>query len=271
MEEGYSVDLITRHSVDFIVRHSDGPFFLYVSHLAIHFPWQGPEDPPHREKGITYEDDKWGIIENRDDVSPHVKSMVESVDASVGEIMAAVEDLGLAENTLIVFASDNGGYIHYSQEFHNISSNGPLRGQKAEVYEGGHRVPCIAWWPGKVPAGSVTDQVTMTMDMYPTFARLAGADIPPSHKTDGMDLRPLLFEKAQLGERTVFWKIGQDRAARKGPWKLCMVEGREPELFHLGEDLGEQNDLSGARTDLLRQMSDLYRAWELEVTSGYDN
>ncbi|MCK5278289.1 MAG: sulfatase-like hydrolase/transferase, partial [Cyclobacteriaceae bacterium] len=147
MEKGYSVDLITDHSKSFIENHKGEPFFLYMAHLAIHFPWQGPDDPPHRKKGVSYENDKWGIIPDRENVHPHVKAMVEAVDQSVGEIMNTLRELNLDDNTLVILTSDNGGYIHYNHKFKNISSNGPLRGQKAEVYEGGHRVPFIARWP----------------------------------------------------------------------------------------------------------------------------
>ena len=92
-EEGYGVDLITQHSKSFIERHRDQPFFLYIAHLAIHFPWQGPDDPAHRETGQTYEDDKWGIIPDRENVFPHVKSMIEAVDASVGEVMSTLKSI----------------------------------------------------------------------------------------------------------------------------------------------------------------------------------
>ena len=112
--------LLTKFSVDFIEAHRDQPFFLYVPHLAIHFPGQGPKDPPHREKGKSYHDDKWGIIPNPGNVSPHVKAMVESLDKSVGEIVAALKKWKLNHNTLVIFTSDNGGYLTYGKNFRNI-------------------------------------------------------------------------------------------------------------------------------------------------------
>jgi len=143
MQTGYTADLLTQYSVDFIEQHQDEPFFLYVPHLAIHFPWQGPNDPPHRTKGHDYGDDKWGIIPDPSNVGTHVKAMVESIDKSVGQIMAKLKQLDLHKNTLVIFTSDNGGYLNYGEKYQNISSNGPLRGQKGTLYEGGHRVPMI--------------------------------------------------------------------------------------------------------------------------------
>ncbi|MBM4075020.1 MAG: N-acetylgalactosamine-6-sulfate sulfatase, partial [Planctomycetes bacterium] len=150
METGYTADLITNHSVRFIEQNRDRPFFLYVPHLAIHFPWQGPKDPSHRKQGKDYSDDKWGRIRDRKNVAPHVNGMIESLDQSVGKIIATLKRLHLEENTFVFFTSDNGGYIHYANEFQKISSNGRLRGQKGELYEGGHRVPAIAWWPTRI-------------------------------------------------------------------------------------------------------------------------
>ena len=152
MEPGYTVDLIARHSVDFIKRHQEQPFFLYVAHLAIHFPWQGPDDPGYRVEGGNYHNlTKLGQLDGTD-VSPKVNEMVEAVDGSVGAILEALREHGLESQTLVIFTSDNGGYLTYQGGYHNISENGPLRGQKGDVYEGGHRVPAIAWWAGPNPA-----------------------------------------------------------------------------------------------------------------------
>lgn len=244
MEEGYSVDLITKHSKAFIKNHQQEPFFLYMAHLAIHFPWQGPNDPAHRVQGKSYDDDKWGIIPDRNNVQPHVKAMVESVDNSVGEIINTIKELDLDENTLVIFTSDNGGYIHYKHLFENISNNGPLRGQKAEVYEGAHRVPFIAWWPGKVQGGVKSDETTMTMDLYPTFSKMVNASLPSEKEIDGVKLNSLLFENKPLTERILFWKMGNEIAVRKGSWKLVKIANQPTELYNLDSDLGEQNNLA---------------------------
>lgn len=265
MESGYSVDLLTKHSVEFIKRNKNEPFFLYLPHLAIHFPWQGPDDPPHRQKGISYENDKWGIIPDKENLQPHVKAMVEKVDWSLGEILKTLQSLNLDENTLIIFTSDNGGYIHYNHEFKNISNNGKLRGQKAEVYEGGHRVPFIAWWPGKISAGSISDQTAMTMDLYPTFTELAGIESRTNQPIDGVSLNGLLFENKKLPMRTLFWKMDDEVAVRQGPWKLVKNGDQPLELYHLDEDLGESKDLSKQNTQLSKDLWSAYLRWEKEI------
>ena len=269
MEAGYSTDLITGHSIDFIKAHSRQPFFLYFSHVSIHFPWQGPNDPPHRVEGIDYADDKWGIIPDKNNVSPHVKAMVESIDLGVGRIMQTLQDLDLKENTLVIFTSDNGGYRHYGKSHFNISSNGPLRGQKSQVYEGGHRVPCIASWPGTIPAGDVSDETIMTMDMFPTFVDLARADIPTNLYLDGISLVPHLLHNAAVPERAVCWKIDNIRAIRKGNWKLCLIGNTDPELYNLSNDIGETNNCAADNPELVQQLMKEYSAWEQDVTVNY--
>jgi len=264
-EEGYTTDLLTRHSVDFIERHRDEPFFLYVPHLAIHFPWQGPEDPPHRQAGTEYHEDKWGVIPDRSNVHPHVKAMIESLDKSVGNILAALKKEGLLENTLVIFTSDNGGYINYSGGFENISSNGPLRGQKTEVYEGGHRVPTIVSWPGKIKSG-VTDETSHSTDWFPTFAKLAGKSTS-GLQLDGLDLAPLLFEGESLPERNLFWRIRDTWAVRSGTWKLVHANG-DTGLFNLDDDLGETKDLATQLPELVKALKLSWRNWEADVNAS---
>ncbi len=264
-EEGYTTDLITKHSIDFIKRHNDEPFFLYVPHLGIHFPWQGPEDPPHRQPGIAYHQDKWGLIPDRSNVFPHVKGMIESVDQSVGRIWGTLKEEGLLENTLVIFTSDNGGYISYSGGFENISSNGPLRGQKTQVYEGGHRVPTIAFWPGKIKPG-VTDQTSISMDWFPTFAKMAGISLGEL-PTDGVDLSPLLVHGKPLPERNVYWRIRGNWAVRSGPWKLTHANGKSG-FFNLNSDIGETMDLSDQYPEKVKSLQAVYDEWNQDVNTS---
>ncbi len=265
MEAGYTTDLLTRHSVDFIRRHQRRPFFLYVPHLAIHFPWQGPDDPPHRTKGKSWRQDKWGVIPDPGNVALHVKAMVEALDRSVGKTLATLRKLGLEKNTLVIFSSDNGGYLTYGKNFRNISSNGPLRGQKGQLYEGGHRVPFIANWPERIAPGK-TDQVAHSTDLFATFARLAGVDLDAlSH--DGVDLAPLLFEGEPLPKRMLFWRKGGESAVRNGDWKL-RVQGKRTELFNLSKDLGESRDLAADHPERVKALRAAWREWEADVNHG---
>ena len=258
-DEGYTTDLLTRYSIDFIERHRDRPFFLYLPYLAIHFPWQGPDDPAHRQEGRAYTKEKWGIIPDPTNVAPHVKAMIEALDKSVGDIMASLKRLALTKNTLVVFTSDNGGYLSYGKDFQNISSNGVLRGQKSGLHEGGHRVPTIVSWPGKVKAG-LTAATGHSTDLLPTFAALAKADTS-ALKLDGLDLSPLFFERRPLPERTLFWRAGKLRAARQGPWKLYAIRDRYV-LYNLDDDISEVRNIGKAHPERLQELVRALAEWE---------
>lgn len=268
MVEGYTTDLLTRYSIEFIETHRESPFFLYVPHLAIHFPWQGPNDPGHRVKGTNYDDDKWGIIPDRSNVAPHVKAMIESLDESVGKIIETLTKLQLADNTLVIFTSDNGGYITYGQDFKSISSNGVLRGQKTELYEGGHRVPAIISLPGKIKP-SVTDATVHSIDILPTIAALTGIG-RDNFTTDGIDLLPLLLGGQELPERSLYWRARSQSAVRSGPWKLFRNDQRT-ELYNLNDDPGEQIDLATQHPQLVARLLRDWQAWETEVNSSVAN
>ena len=258
MEAGYSVDLITKHSVEFIESNKDRPFFLYVAHLAIHFPWQGPDDPGYRVEGGNYHNlSKLGPHVDLD-ASSYVKNMVEAVDGSVGEILSAVEANRLDDRTLVFFTSDNGGYRTYQGGYHNISENGPLRGQKTEMYEGGHRVPAIAWWPGRIDAG-ITAELAATFDIFPTVAALAGC--PTQTDIDGTDLSPVLFSGQSLTARTLFWRMRSSGATRRGSWKLVQHDGQEPELYDLTADLGETQNVAQEFPDVAAELGAEFEEW----------
>ena len=271
MENGYSVDLITQHSIDFMKRNRNKPFFLYVAHLAIHFPWQGPDEKAHRVKGRDY----WNLSKlgphEEGQVEPVVRQMVEAVDKSVGKIMAAIKSLGLGDNTFVFFTSDNGGYLHYAGKFKGeISSNGPLRGQKGDVFEGGHRVPAITFWPGKIKLGAVTKEITMTMDLMPTYLDLAKVKVPQlnSHNTlDGKTLAPVLFKGQSMPRRVLFWRSGRDWAVRRGPWKLVGIENSGMMLFNLDNDIAEQKNLAKEKPDLVEELLNLYKRWEKDIAA----
>ena len=274
-EDGYVTDLITDHSLRFIEAHRDEPFFLFVSHLAIHFPWQTPDDTGHRQEGKSYRD----VSGPLNKLGPHppeetgavVRTMIEETDKSVGRILHKLEELGLDKDTLVVFTSDNGGYNEYRGGYTEISSNGPLQGQKGSTLEGGHRVPAIARWPGCIPGGSRTDQTALTMDLLPTALDMAGipAAVPSGrNKLDGTSLLPLLCQQRALPQRTVFWALGGAKAARSGDWKLIVGEDHPPRLYHLGNDISESRDLAGENMELVNRLTAELDAWSEEVGAG---
>jgi len=274
-EEGDTTSLITRHSVRFIEEHQTQPFFLFVSHLSIHFPWMPSDGPAHREVGGDYT----GIADPADSrLGPHVASdklqevvhgMIEDLDRSTGEILSALKRLNLEEDTLVFFTSDNGGYIEYNGLQHgNISSNGPLRGQKTQIWEGGHRVPAIARWPGQIPAGATSDATTLTMDLFPTFLELAGLPEQPEGSTkplDGTSISGVLRGEDALPERTLFWRMSTARAARRGDWKLVRQGDDPPELYNLAEDLGETTNLADRMPERVRELAAALATWEREM------
>jgi len=273
-ERGYSTHLITRHAVRFIEANRARPFCLYVAHEAPHSPYQGPGDPPVRGPGAQ------PPLQGAD-IARAYREMVQEMDQGVGEIVATLRRLGLAENTLVFFCSDNGG----TRE----GNNGPLNGFKGSVWEGGHRVPGIAWWPGKIKAGT-THQVALTMDLMPTMLDLAKVSVPAGHALDGTSLLPLLLESRALPERTLFWGYTGRFAVRRGPWKLVVnqsageatkAKGRKKAggeaattapaagpatlLFHLGDDLGEKRDLAVREPGRVRELEAALAAWRREV------
>ena len=263
MEEGYCTHLITRHSQQFIRDHADQPFFLYVAHLAIHFPWQGPDDPAYRKEGVDYWYNKHGLPRGSN-VGPVSRAMIESLDDSVGQILATLKEEGLDEKTMVVFTSDNGGYLTYSGGFHNISSNGPYRGQKTDIFEGGHRVPAIVRWPGRVEPGE-TNQLAATFDLFPTLLDIIDRDDQIAElELDGTSLSPLLFDEQSLPERSLFWRIRDHKAARRGPWKLVTL-GDDVSLYNLDEAMDESDDVSEKHPELVAELQSELAAWEADV------
>jgi arylsulfatase A len=211
-------DVVTDATVDFIKRHKDEPFFAYVPHAHIHFPRFTETDNAETADGNV------------------TRAQIEEVDGSVGLILETLEKLGIAENTLVIFTSDNGGS--------GGTSMGPLRGGKGgPKYEGHMRVPTVAWWPGQIPAGSETDEIAATIDMLPTFAKLAGAEVPKYRVIDGKDVLPLILGTpgAKSPHDVHFYEI---EGVRRGKWKLVVTPKNKLELYDLDTDLGETTDLA---------------------------
>lgn len=263
-EPGYLTDLVTGYTNEFIEQNKEKPFFAFVSHIACHFPFQGPDDPPHRTVGKIWHDQKYGPLPKAEYKRAY-KDMLEAVDKSVGETVSTLERLGLLENTLIFITSDNGAYSW-------VGSNGPYRGQKGDLFEGGHRVPGIVYWQGKVKKGSTSDAMTMTMDLLPTFLNVAGIKKPDDLLLDGLDLTSVWTRNEDLPERTLFWRFRNiytkkgAGAVRHNNWKYVVEEG-ETYLFDLENDPGETNNLAEGQPERVAQFQRDFTQWEQNVTS----
>ena len=249
-EEGYSTHLITKHALAFIEEHKDRPFCCYVPHEAVHSPYQGPKDAPQRGPKAAKG--------RRPDAREAYRQMMTAMDDGIGAIVAKVRELGIAEHTLVVFFSDNGACPR--------GSNKPLRGFKGSVWEGGHREPAIAWWPGKIKPGTVTDQLAISLDLMPTMLELAGAKLPAGHKLDGVSLVPLLLEAKPLGHRRLFWN---GKAVRDGDWKLVVqAPGQKGVgLYDLSKDIGETTNLAEQHPDRVKEMLAALAAWKADVAA----
>jgi arylsulfatase A-like enzyme len=255
--DGYMTDLITERSVKFIADHAKAPFFLEVSYNAAHWPYQVPDQPS------TARDNARHLIahdENPGTRADYVK-MMERADQGVGQILAALERAGVAGNTLVIFTNDNGGEW--------LSRNAPLFNRKFTLYEGGIRVPALMRWPGKIPAGRVTPQVAITMDLTATILAAANVTVPAEANLEGVDLLPLLRAGATPQPRTLFWRVNtaglNQRAVRDGNWKL-LIDGNVRELlFDVSKDLAERDDVAAANPAIVRKLYQQLLAWEKDV------
>jgi arylsulfatase A-like enzyme len=242
--------LITDHSVDFITKNKDNPFFLLVSHEAPHVPFQGRNTPAYRFPGKEFS--YYGPVE--DSVAVY-SEMVEVMDEGVGKILQALRDYGLEENTLVFFISDNGAEV--------FGNNGGLNGAKGDLLEGGHRVPGIAYWKGKIHPGE-SRQTIMTMDLLPTLLNLSQGSYADDLKFDGVDLSKHLLENGELEKRPIFWRYRNEKAIREMKWKLLIKE-KDTLLFNLEDDLMETKDLADDQPEILEDLLKKLEEWEMEV------
>ena len=262
----YLTDRLTDESVKFVKACRDKPFFLYLSHHAVHTPIQAkPELVRKYERKAPAGGHK----------NPKYAAMIESVDQSVGRVLDTLDDLGLARNTAVFFFSDNGGYA-------NATALEPLRGSKGMLYEGGIRVPAIVRWPGRAGAGRVCDVPIIGTDFYPTILEIARVPKPTGYTLDGESLVPLLRETGALKRDAIFWhfpaylepynekqwpwRITPAGAIRQGDWKLIeFFEDGRLELYNIREDIGETNDVAGAMPEKAEELHAKLANWRQRV------
>jgi arylsulfatase A-like enzyme len=255
----------TDKAIDFVKANRDKPFLVYLAHTMVHSVVGASDEFRGKSQGGLYGD------------------AVEEIDFHAGRLIDTIDELGLRENTLVIFTTDNGPWNNFQETLgprHNgevaWGSSGPLREGKGSTYEGGLRVPCIMRWPGHVPAGRASDAMMASIDFLPTFGALAGYQVPTDRIIDGVDQSDLLLGKSDSGNRNVYHYFCQNelQAVRKGPWKLHLpnhkvfygyVKDRgsgELELYNLQNDIGEKQNLAKEHPDVVADLLKLSQSFE---------
>jgi arylsulfatase A-like enzyme len=259
-EEDCIVGRYTDEAVRYIRESKDHPFLLYLAHTAVHTPIHpGPAFVGKSENG------RFG-------------DWVQEVDWSVGKVFETLRELKLDQNTVVIFTSDNGPWLVKGADAGNA---GPLRGGKGSTWEGGMREPTIAWWPGKIAAGTACDAVAGTIDLLPTFVSIAGGKVPAEPVIDGRDISPLLFGKSKESQREAHYYFhGYNlQAVRQGPWKLAIAPqgesmgrgvtadavGTAPRLYNLDEEIGEKTNLADKHPDIVAKLKALAEKMDAEI------
>ncbi len=269
-EESYLTDAFAREAVSFIDRHEHDPFFLYLAFNAVHTPMQATDDRLARLAAIpkgprrTY------------------AAMLVAMDEAVGKVLAKLRRSGLEEETLIFFFSDNGGPTMPGTTI-NGSRNTPLRGSKRTTLEGGVRVPFVVQWRGKLPAGTVYERPLIQLDILPTALAAAGVVARPEWHLDGLNLLPFLKgDESKAAHQTLYWRLGEQAAIRKGDWKLVRydlaveVEGEVSRkragnrvgpfrLYNLARDIGESHDLAAEQPEKAEELREAWQAWDAQL------
>lgn len=272
-KDEYLADFLTDRGVDFIERHKAEPFFLYLAHFGVHSPHDAKADYVERWKSKPPAEKHW---------NPLYAAMIQSVDESVGRISETLERLGLTENTVVIFVSDNGGIGGYERteppfDGRSVTDNSPLRAGKGTLYEGGLRPPFIVRWPGHVPGRAVCNTPIAHVDLLPTLAEIAGAPLP-KQPLDGLSFTPLLRDPtATLGRDAIYvhfpvyiesyfhprgWRTSPAGAIVTDEWKLIeFFETGRKELYNLQDDIGEFTDLYTARPEIARELEKKLQVW----------
>lgn len=247
-EEGHATDLFLREALGFIERNRSRPWFLYL-------PFNAPHGASTFDRQARQEPDEYMKLYEGQPRAQYL-AMVTHLDAAVGRILDKLRELGLESDTLVIFTSDNGG---------TGARNGPLRGGKSTLWEGGVRVPFLARFPGRIPRRTVRDDLATSLEILPTLAGLAGAPLPAGVKLDGFDLMPVLAGRGRSPRTEMFWEHRGNRSARSGNWKWVEFVNGGGGLFDLAADPGETRDLTGEKPQVAKMMRDKWNAWKKEM------
>ena len=251
--DGYLTDLLSTRAAEFVTRcgKDKKPFLLSLHYTAPHWPWETRDDG-ELAKGFG----KGNPIYHLDGGNIHVyRRMIHHMDEGIGKVLAALDDQGLAKDTIVVFTSDNGG--------ERFSDSWPLVGGKMDLMEGGIRVPYVVRWPARTPAGTTTDQLAITMDWVPTFFEAAGTKPHPDYPSDGLSLVKQLADPSAVTDRPLFWRMKhkEQRAMRVGRWKYLKVDEHEY-LFDVVTDERERANLAKRQPERLAEMRAAWQAWD---------
>jgi arylsulfatase A-like enzyme len=256
----YTHDLMAEEALKFLERNSGGPFFLY---LAFTIPHANNEA---KNKGMEVPDLGEFASEDWPDQEKAKAAMITRMDRDVGRLMASIKKLGIDDNTLVFFTSDNGPHREGGADPDFFDSNGPLRGIKRDLYEGGIRVPMIARWPKRIKAGAKSDQVWAHWDLLPTVAEIAG--VKPPANIDGISMLNALLGRRQRNHEFLYWEFherGFSQAARLGDWKAVRKSPDSPlELYDLKNDLGEQHDVAVKHPEVVKKIEDYLKTARTE-------
>ena len=255
----YITNVFGREALYFMREHAgQRPFFLYLPFNAPHGASTLAEDNGGKKPGVQAPEEEVAKYRDilKDEKLARYYAAVTVMDRVIGDVLKAIDDAGQTDNTIVMFMSDNGGSGN--------GGNAPLKGSKSTMWEGGLRVPFIMRWPGKVPAGIVTDEFLTALEIVPTLLAATGAPAPKDVKLDGFDMLPILRGEKPSPRQDMFWQRRSDKAARVGNWKwLDSAKGKG--LYDLSNDIGETKDLSKEKPEILQMMQARFAAWRKEM------
>ncbi len=265
--EQYSMDLIAEEARQFIRTNKDNPFFLYLPFIVPHVSLQVPEESLQDYLGVLpdtpYSGDR-GYLPHRAPRAAYA-AMITRMDQEIGRILMLLEELRLHDNTIVIFTSDNGPTFNGGTDSEFFNSAGPLRGLKTQIYDGGIRVPMIAWWPERIAPGSISDHISAFWDYYPTIADIAGAVIPED--VDGLSMVPTFLGKQtdQEQHEYLYWEYQGQQAVRLGRWKGIRHRlDQEIELYDLENDVAEQHNVASDHPDMIARIAEVMRTGRTE-------
>lgn len=247
-EKGYATDLFEREAIRFLKESKGKPWLLYL-------PFNAPHGASNLSRPGVQAQEKY--LKMYPDLDPKKnstrhKAAVTNMDHAIGQVLEQIRRQGEEKNTLVIFFSDNGGS--------GAADNTPLRGRKAQMFEGGIRVPFVASWPGRLPQGKVSDELLSSLEIFPTLVQVAEAPLPANLQLDGFNMLPVLQGKAKSKRTTLFWQRRSDRAARVGKYKWVQSK-KGSGLFDLSKDMGEKNDLSRSHPEVLARVKKEWQKW----------